>query len=291
MRRGMISWLLVVLLLPAVATGKEEKPDGAVKLKTHEDIVYCKVGDTELKLDLYRPDNEERLPGVVVIHGGGWKHGNKESMRGVAQQFARNGFVAATVQYRLSPKAKFPAQLEDVKSAVRWMRENAEEHGIIADRIGAAGASAGGHLALMLGLMDKKDGLDGEDNGKHSSKVQCVVNYFGPFDLTRRDWSPQVEPLLLDFLGGTIDEKLTDYKKASPANYVDPNDPPVLTFHGDKDNIVPYGQALLLDETLKKSSVVSELVTMKDDGHGWGGEKLKKTQLLAIQFLRTHLKP
>lgn len=261
------------------------------KLVSHEDLVYCKAGKMELKLDLYRPEGDAVLPAVAVIHGGGWKHGDKESMRLVAKQFALQGFVATTVQYRLSNVAKFPAQVEDVKCSIRWLRANAKQYGVDPKRIGAAGASAGGHLALMLGLMDDKDGLEGNGGyDKQSSKVQAVVNYFGPFDLTRKDWRPEVQPLLTDFLGGTLEEQAERYRLASPATYVDAKDPPVLTFHGDKDNIVPHTQALHLDKTLKDKGVDSTLVTIHGAGHGWFGPKLLQTQQLAIEFLQKNLK-
>lgn len=282
---------MLLVCISAAAIFSSSLLAAEVQLQTHEDLLYRTVGSQVLKLDLYRPDTQDVLPAVVMFHGGGWKHGDKESIRVYARQLAKAGFVAATIQYRLSDVAKFPAQVEDAKCAVRWLRANAEQYRLDPKKVGAMGASAGGHLALMLGLTDPKDGLEG-DGGlrEHSSKVQAVVNFYGPFDLTLRDWRPAVEQLLVDFLGGRLEEQKSRYQKASPIAYVDSKDPPVLTFHGDKDDIVPFGQAVLLDETLKKHGVRSTLVKMEGEGHGWLGAKLLMTQRQAIEFLNEHLK-
>lgn len=255
------------------------------------DIPFGKGGDETLKLDLYRPAAKGRLPGVVVIHGGAWRGGSRLHMRPFAAQFAAVGFIAATVQYRLCPKHPFPAQIEDVKCAVRWMRANADKYQIDSDHIGAVGASAGGHLALLLGTLDPKDGLEGQGgHAPFSSKVQAVVNYFGPFDLTLRDWDPKLDPLLIDFLGGTLDQRRDAYRRASPATYLDAEDAPVITFHGTKDEIVPFGQAQLIDRLTRKVGVSSHLEVMTGAGHGWLGTELLRTQNLATEFLNRHLR-
>lgn len=264
----------------------------ATEIIADRDIVFGKGGDKDLKLDVYRVAGvKAKQPGVLVLYGGAWRGGTKEPMGIICEQFARAGFVACASQYRLCPKDPFPAQVEDAKCAVRWMRANADTYGIDASKIGAAGFSAGGHLALMLGMMNPEDGLEGNGgNPNQSSKVQAVVNYFGPVDLTLRDWKPGDYKLLVDFIGAKIEDKEDLYRRASPAAYIDPKDPPVITFHGTKDPLVPYGQAVLLDKLLKEKGVPSVLEPMIGQGHAWFGPPLHHSQRMAVNFLVSKLK-
>jgi dipeptidyl aminopeptidase/acylaminoacyl peptidase len=171
------------------------------------------------------------------------------------------------------------------------MRAHAEEYGIRSDRIGAMGASAGGHLSLLLGTMDPADGFEGNGGYQEfSSKVQAVVNYFGPTELTLSDWDPQHDHLLVDFLGGKLHEQRPRYRQASPTTYLDERDAPVITFHGTHDTIVPYGQAILLDRLLRQRKIPTHLEVMVGANHGWLGLELLRTQKLAIDFLDRHLK-
>ncbi|MFO0947522.1 MAG: alpha/beta hydrolase [Planctomycetota bacterium] len=261
-------------------------------LVIERDIIFGKGGGEDLKLDMYRPAKQEGpLPGLLVIYGGAWRSGNKELMRIFCEQFARAGYVVAASQYRLCPKHKFPAQVEDVKCAVRWMRANAAKYQIDPDRIGAMGPSAGGHLALMLGLMDSQDGMEGDGgNAEQSSKVQAVVNYFGPVNMSMLDWKPKDEHLLVDFLGSSIGDNPDVYAAASPATYVDAHDPPVISFHGTQDPLVPYAQAVLLDNVMRAKGANHELELVPGGVHGWFGPDLQRTQRLSLDFLNKHLK-
>lgn len=281
---------------PAKASSPALPDKSAPDLQIDKDIVFGKGGDVDLKLDLYQPvshvnDPQSTLPGLIVIYGGAWRSGNKETMRIFCEQYARAGYVVSAVTYRLFPQVQFPSPVEDCKCAVRWMRAHAKQYRIDSARIGAMGGSAGGHLAMVLGYMDDGDGLEGTGgNDGYSSQVQVVVNYFGPFDFTKRDWKKKDEHLLVDFFGGTIDEKLDMYKQASPATYVDADDAPTITFHGTDDPLVPYGQAVLVDKVLKGKGVESKLEPVDGAGHGWWGPDLQRTQKLAIEFLDKHLK-
>src|SRR5262249_22409445 len=157
-----------------------------------------------LQLDLAMPkDGDGPFPAVVCIHGGGWRGGSRQDLtrsipplggRSLIEYLAGRGYVAATVSYRLAPKDKFPAQIEDCKAAVRWLRANAKKYKINPERFGAVGFSAGGHLVSLLGTSDKDDALEGNGgNPEQSSRVQAVVNFFGPTDFTTKDWTDQVE--------------------------------------------------------------------------------------------------
>jgi acetyl esterase/lipase len=280
-----VALLALLTLLPAAW------PQGA-KPKIERDVVYGKAGGIDLQLDLAVPQGKGRFPAVVCIHGGGWRFGHRRDLTKVIEELAGKGFVAATISYRLSDKAPFPAQIEDCKTAVRWLRGHAEKYQIDRHKIGCIGMSAGAHLACLLGTCRKEDGLEG--NGGHadqSSQVQCVVSIFGPTDLSARTWTKQIEEaLLVPFLGGTIDEKPEVYKKASPINYVHKGAPPFLFFHGTEDKIVAISQSRTMAEKLKAAGVDVKLVEFEGAGHGWLGDKLQQTVDQTIDFFDKHLK-
>jgi acetyl esterase/lipase len=288
-------WLLVLVLLPCSLTAQDKAAD---PIRLESDLVYAKGGDQELQLDLAMPrEGNGPFPAVVCVHGGGWRGGKYKDLTNLARTLAGRGYVAITIQYRLTPKHQFPAQVEDSKAAVRWLRANAEKYKVNPDAIGAVGFSAGGHLVSMLGLTTKDDGLEGNGDltpaaSKQSSRVQAVANFFGPADLTQGDWDPRVQPLLTDFLGGTLQEKAAAYKKASPLTYVrkDKDQPPFLLFHGTKDEIVRYKHSELLLAALKEAGTPARLVTMEGEGHGWAGDKIQKTLEETIAFFDQHLK-
>jgi acetyl esterase/lipase len=288
--------VFVLLGLAAPAAAQIVKPD--VKFHFEDGLVFGKVGDRELKLDLYAPaEGNGPFPAVVCVHGGGWRGGNRKQLADLGKGLAQRGYVAVCVEYRLTPKDQFPAQIEDAKCAVRWLRANAKKHKVNPDRIGSVGASAGGHLVCLLGLTLREDKLEGsgdltKEASSQSSAVQAVVSFFGPTDLTREDWSPAVQPLLSDFLGGTFKDKPENYKKASPIIYAikGRTRPPFLFFHGTKDPIVAYGQSVLLHEALKKLGADSDLVTMEGHSHGWLGKDLEDSFNKTVTFLDKHLK-
>lgn len=257
------------------------------------DLVYTKAGSTELKLDLARPaDGEGPFPAVVVIHGGAWRGGNKADVRGVLTDLARRGYVAISPQYRFCPKDVFPAQLHDVKAAVRWLRSDGAKYKVDPDHVGAMGFSAGGHLSLMLGVTGPGDGLEGETTAEApSSKVQAVVNYFGPTDLAARDIPEVSRPLVRNFLGGTPDEKPEAAAKASPLTYVSGDDAPTLTFQGTRDPLVPYTQAVKLTDAMTASGVAGRVDLLIGAGHGWRGDDLERTMNETYSFFDKYLKP
>jgi acetyl esterase/lipase len=258
------------------------------------DVVYGKGGDQDLKLDLFRPtNNSNRLPAVVILHGGGWQQGSKSDLRDTARWLAEEGYVTATVGYRFAPQHKFPAQIEDAKCAVRWLRANAQSYHIDGEHIGAVGLSSGAHLALLLGLTSPSDGFEG--NGGHaecSSRVGVVVNVYGPTDLTQNNWSQALESVLGDLLGGDRRTHPEDYRTASPLLYVHPGVPPILTIHGTNDVIVPYQQAERLDAALRGVGAISQLETLQGAGHGetWGPEEFRRYEHATLDFLDKHLK-
>jgi acetyl esterase/lipase len=281
-------WLLVALA-PAPAACRAQ--DAKVAIET--DLVYTKAGGTELKLDLARPaEGDGPFPAVLVIHGGGWRHGDKRDVRGLIGGFAKRGYVAVSPQYRFAPKEPFPAQVHDVKAAVRWLKAHAKDYKVDPDRVGAVGFSAGAHLALMLGLTGPSDGLEGEaPDGAPDTRVRAVVNFFGPTDLAAKDIPDLSRSILKEFLGGTAEEKPAEAAKASPLTFVSKGDPPVLTFQGTKDPLVPHSQATKLADALTAAGVPGRVELLVGAGHGWGGADLERTVNEMYAFFDQQLKP
>ncbi|HEX4607505.1 MAG TPA: alpha/beta hydrolase, partial [Urbifossiella sp.] len=172
----------LALLAPTLALA-DDPPKPSPKMTTANDLVYTKAGDDELKLDLARPEGDGPFPAVLVIHGGGWSSGNKASNRGALAEFAKRGYVAVSPQYRFAPKHTFPAQVHDVKAAVRWLRAHKDEYKVDPDRIGAVGFSAGGHLSLMQGTAPRAGDPKSKDPvERESSRVAAVGCFFPPTD-------------------------------------------------------------------------------------------------------------
>jgi acetyl esterase/lipase len=216
-------------------------------ISLHYNLRYREGTLKNWTLDLAMPKErgEKPWPAIVIIHGGGWLEGDKSSFStprdnrppGNVIDFARLGFVAATINYRLSGEAPWPAALYDCRCAVRFLRAHAKEYGIDPDRIGAWGNSAGGHLALMLGMAGK-DAIPGDDGPylDESSDVQAVVSDSGPIDLVHQFHHKQVHTAIEKLLGGPPEgARLAEYKRASPGSYVSSKLPPLLLIYGEAD--------------------------------------------------------
>jgi len=254
------------------------------------DVTYGTGAGEPLLLDLATPkDAPGPRPGVILIHGGGWAGGKKDDFADLARKLAARGYVSTTINYRLAPAHLFPAQVEDSKCAVRWMRAHADELHLDSTRLGALGGSAGGHLVMMLGLMDPSDGLEGEGGWPdQSSKVQAVVNVVGPFNLIG-DFPDTSNAILRNFLGGTAAEKDAAYRQASPVTYVTAGDAPHLMFMGTKDPLVPFDQGFQLVTALEKAGVTGRAEFLIGAGHGWGGAEMERTLESSFEFFDQHL--
>ena len=194
-----------------------------------------------MQLNLAMPaKGDGPFPAIVCLHGGGWRAGKRQDLDKAVELFASRGFVAVTATYRLAPAAKFPAQVQDCKAAVRWLRANAKKYKVDPKHIGAVGASAGVHLASLLGTTRKKDGFEGKGgHAEQSSAVQAVVNFFGPTNFNDKDWSEDVEKyFLIPILGASYKDRPQRYRQLSPINYVSRETPPFLFFHGTRDPLV-----------------------------------------------------
>jgi acetyl esterase/lipase len=294
--KQLLALLILASLVAAPLAAQEPKAKAELKIPEgviyDKDIEFGKGGDTTLHMDIARPEKTSKpQPCIVVIHGGGWRGGNFKAHVPQILEFAQHGYVSATVQYRLVPAERWPAQIEDVKCAVRYLRANADKYGIDSDRFGAVGFSAGAHLSMLLGTMDKKDGLEGSGgNPEQSSKVQAVVSWFGPTDLGQKDFPANVNAMIYDFLGGTPEEKPEAFKAASPINYVDKNDAPILHYQGTKDVLVPYNQAYLMADAMTKVGLPGRVELLLGANHGWGGAELARTMGGTIAFFDEQLK-
>jgi acetyl esterase/lipase len=210
-------------------------------------IEYSNPDGQHLQLNMARPkDAKGPFPGIVCIHGGGFRAGSREGFNRLCIQLAEQGYVAVTVTYRLAPKYQFPAAVFDVKAAVRWMRANAEKYNIDPTRIGTTGGSAGGHLAQFLGVTGGVKKFEGDGgNSQYSSRVDCVVNFYGPSDFTKSyDASVDAAEVLPLFLGGNLQQQRRRHIVSSPLYWVTPDAAPTLCIHGTKDRYVAHEQAV-----------------------------------------------
>ncbi|MEM9827710.1 MAG: alpha/beta hydrolase [Planctomycetota bacterium] len=295
-----LAGLLIGCILAGDALGSDpETQVPETQVIEHIDLVYGRVGDVDLKLDLYVPkqsaddgkDVATSLPTVVMIHGGGWQMGNKRQLRQAAKEMATEGFVAATVGYRLAPEHRFPAAYQDVACAVRFMRAHAGDYRIDSKRIAAMGYSAGAHLAMMLGTVDPGDDFAATGGWeKQNARVQAVVSYFGPTDLTTGAIPEASRRLVTDFMGGTRAQKPDVYRRASPATFLDPSDPPMLLFQGTRDPLVPFQQAIRMADLMTQNSVGGRVELLVGASHGWSGETLERTNRSTIEFMRKNLR-
>jgi len=234
------------------------EPEVPDSIEEYKDIEYKKIGDVSLKLDIYKLKSLKRAtPVLIFIHGGAWRTGKRSDYLPYLVDFAKQGYVTATISYRLIKKAKFPAAVKDVKCAVKWIRAHADEYMIDPAKIAVIGGSAGGHLSMMIGFSSDETEFEGECGcDSVSSRVQAVVNLYGPSDLTTEYALSRRE--VTDFIEPSFDEAPELYQKASPIHFITEDDPPTLIFQGTIDELVPVRQSDLLKKKLDGVGVPNE---------------------------------
>jgi acetyl esterase/lipase len=274
------------------ATQPLVKFDASLLGMVEKDIPYCTMDGVELKMDVYYPSSNEGAWAVTMyVHGGGWSKGDKSEGAGALEIDAlqQAGFLVVAINYRLAPKYLFPAMIEDVKCAVRYLRAHADQYNLDPDRIGVYGGSAGGHLVALLGTTDSSAGFDVGEYLDQSSRVQAVVDMFGPTDFT------------VQFEGGYQNARNVfsdfDAALASPVTYVSADDPPFLILHGNLDQLVPIEQSQILLAALKTAGVPVKLVSVKNAGHGFvsqNGKAIdplrKEITQMVVEFFKENLK-
>jgi acetyl esterase/lipase len=237
-----------------------------------KDVTYCTPDGDPQKMDLFFPKVSDGKPApvVVYVHGGAWREGDKAEGAGmyVMPLLSQTGYLFASINYRLAPKYKWPAQIQDVKCAIRFLRAHAKGYDLDPIRIGAMGSSAGGHLVSLLGLTDMSAGFDVGEYLDQSSRVQAVVDLFGPADLTVKHFTETQASIVRGVFGvqAAGDPIL---RQASPVTYISKDDPPFLILQGDKDTTVPPSQSQELYDRLKAGGVTATLVIVKNAGHGF----------------------
>ncbi|MGI6302319.1 MAG: alpha/beta hydrolase fold domain-containing protein [Verrucomicrobiota bacterium] len=280
---GLISMVL------AVSAQQPGLPEGVT---IHRDLAYVENGHERQRLDLYLPaDSGQPLPLVVWIHGGAWLAGSKED-GGPARDFASKGYAVASINYRLSQHARFPAQIEDCMSAIQWLRKNAGTYRIDANSVAVWGGSAGGHLAALVGTAGGANVFKTPDPEETTStRVQAVIDWFGPTDFIQfgnaldNPDSPEAR-----LIGGPIQDNMEAAASANPITHISAEDPPFLIMHGTQDSTVPFSQSELLVNALRKAGVEVTFQPVAGAGHGGSQFVNQENRAMIDAFLEKHLK-
>jgi acetyl esterase/lipase len=302
-RRGMFASLLLVIAAATWEPRAAESAQGRRRQADFPDVdvvrdqVYKRVDGRDLELDIYSPKSiSHPLPVVLWIHGHRWSRGSKERRPPV--NLMAQGYIVVSIDYRLSGKAPFPAQIEDCKAAIRWLRANAATYHIDPDHIGAWGRSAGGHLAALLGTSGGVAELEGVgDNATFSSRVQAVCDMSAPSDIlqlyedvssSKDDSARRAKSSIEQFLGGSVEQNRAKAIAASPVNYASKDDAAFLLIHGENDRSIPVSQSEAFASKLKAAGVDVTLEIAKGRGHGVGAPNFASE---IIGFFDKHLKP
>ena len=292
---------LALIFSLTAATTFAQLPAG---IAAKRDVEYVPGGGPRQTLNVFYPEKTDKpVPLVVWIHGGAWQAGSKD--RSPAMPLLEQGFAVASITYRFSQNAVFPAQIEDCKTAIRWLRKNSASLNIAPEKIGVWGSSAGGHLVAMLGVAGDVKDWDKGENLDQSSRVQAVCDWFGPSDLISfgpqggndrvKNPSPFPASDSADspegkLIGGAVPANKDKALAASPTNYVTKDDAPFLIMHGDKDPLVPAAQSTELHELLEKAGVPSKLVILPGAGHGGPQFNSRETMKQVSEFFAKTLK-
>lgn len=286
-----VSTVCLIAALPFVIKERDDTGPGAIRIV--KDLYYFDGKENPAQsLDLYLPTDVkegEKLPLVVFIHGGAWLQGDKKDSPCLL--LAQKGYASASINYRLSQEAVFPAQIDDCRAAIAYLRKNADKYGIDAKRIGVWGISAGGHLAALLGTNPPA-----QDYAQGDASVQAVLDWCGLSDLlsvseqsgsrTKIDYDDENGPVA-KLLGGIQSKKEELAKEASPTTFIDKTDPPFLIVHGDIDDVVPFAQSQELYDKLKAAGVPAQLIVIKGGSHMFGNDQEYKH---ALKFFDSTIK-
>jgi acetyl esterase/lipase len=283
-------WTMAALTAWLASASAQMPPKVPEGVKALRGLEYVPTGNERQKLDLYLPEKANGpLPVIVWIHGGAWRVGSKNYCP--ALPYAAKGYAVASINYRLTPEAIFPAQIEDCKAAIRWLRANAKKYNLDPDHIGVWGSSSGGHLVSLLGTSAHVKELEGKGgNLDQSSRVQCVVDWFGHADF--RDLpGPRDNPKhpVTQLLGGSPDKEKEKASLASPVVHITKDCPPFLIMHGDKDMSVPFAQSVILEAALKKANVPVTFIKLEGAGHGGKEFQTQEIQKRIEEFFARYL--
>lgn len=271
--RRVVPWVLSLIALCSTAARADTS-----------DAVFARRSGQPLQVDIYRPltpPPAAGYPAILCIHGGGWSQGSRR-FTWLAPDLAKAGFLVVSPDYRLTNTATFPAQIDDVRDAAAWMITHARELQINPQRIGLAGGSAGGHLALLLGLAPSQAYPGGESTTLPKNTFKAICALYPPTDLTTIVPFPlrsRPDNLVAKLLGGSVNEKADLARAASPIEYVNSDSPPILLIHGHKDRLVPVSQSTVLNDAYRKAGAKSEMILLPDAGHGFPPDQKTETQI------------
>lgn len=268
--------MMAMMLVTGTAAGSQAQQTPATWTAGLEDghrvvpnVTYLTASNYEARLDLYLARSNDRpRPTIVFIHGGGWVNGVKEGSVLSILPYLAMGLNVVNVEYRLARIAQAPAAVEDCRCALRWVIRNAKTYGIDVDRLVVTGQSAGGHLALLTGMLPESAGLDRQCPGTEELKVAAIVNWYGITDVNDLLDGPNMKPYAVAWLGSTLD-RAQIAARVSPLTYVRAGLPPVFTIHGDADPTVPHAHATRLHQALDAAGVPNELMTTAGGTHGY----------------------
>jgi acetyl esterase/lipase len=312
MRRHFLPPLLVAVVAAVacffvaapVSFGQARRPTLPKGFTAEYDVKYIPNGDPAQSLDVYYPEKapEKPLPLLIWIHGGGWMAGSKSEMPYMSE--LQRGYVLASIEYRFSNKALFPAQIQDCQAAIRWLRGNAKKYHIDPDHIGVGGASAGGHLSALVGTSGGKNAFPALGESKdQSDRVQAVCDIFGPTDfcsvVKQAEEDKKAKNIFGKWdgtdpysrlIGGKPGDDKAKCEAVSPVHYVSKDNPPFLILHGDRDTLVPYAQSVELAGLLEKAGVPVVLQRIPNGGHGGAEFALPAVTKLTSTFFDKYLK-
>jgi acetyl esterase/lipase len=299
-----IAIFLIAAAAPLFAQESRPHPMLPEGYTMKRNVEYVSGGGARQMLDVFYPEKSDKpVPVIVWVHGGAWSAGGKD--RSPALPLLKQGFAVASVTYRFSQNAVFPAQIVDCKSAIRWLRKNSAALNIDPEKVGVWGSSAGGHLVALLGVAGDNKAWDRGENLDQSSRVQAVCDWFGPANLLTfgpqggndRAKSPRAFPATdaanspeSKLIGGAVPDNKEKARAASPTSYVTKDDAPFLIMHGDKDPLVPHAQSEELHGLLEKAGVPSQLIILPGAGHGGTQFTARKTIATVEEFFTSTLK-
>jgi acetyl esterase/lipase len=284
-----VQYVNIRLAAPCCAAQDDSARDWASlvgqRFRAERDVVYKKIGNFEARVDLYIPYDNQPGPTALYIHGGGWANGSKEQYVLWFLPYLQLGMRVVSVQYRLSGVAPAPAAVEDCRCALKWVGRNAAKYGLDPERILVTGGSAGGHLALMTGMIDASAGLDRECPDGEAPTPKAILNYYGVTDVLGALEHKSTSALL--WLKG-IENPRELARRLAPLTYVRAELPPILSIHGDADESVPYRDAVRLHQALEEAHVPNQLLTIAGGRHGrfrWSDADTIKVQRTIQAFL------
>lgn len=288
---------LAATFTAALAFAQAPQPQLPEGVSAHRDLAYVEGGHERQKLDLFLPAKANGpLPVLIWVHGGGWLAGSKDQCPPLRSGYVERGYAVASINYRLSSHAAFPAQIEDCKAAIRWLRAHAAEYGLDPKRFGVWGASAGGHLVALIGTSGDVKEFEVGANLDQSSRVQAVCDWFGPTDFTVFVSTPGYESHATatspeaKLIGGAVMEHKDKAARVNSITYVSKDDPAFLIMHGDKDPTVPINQSQLLFDALKNAGVSAHFHTIHGAGHGGPGFAGTNIDEMVSAFFEERLK-